>query len=172
MAKLHLYAASVTASLTILLTAAAAQDAALLKQAQELFQPLPKNMATPESPTTREGVLLGRSLFFDPRLTIDGNIELLELPSAGALWNGRAASIDRRAATPSSTARPDGRQRGPEHHSLARRSRQRRRPGGKGPDFADHLRPTGREGRDRAGERHHGLCRAVQRQHSQTTRNR
>jgi cytochrome c peroxidase len=74
MVKLHLYAASVTASLTILLTAAAAQDAVLLKQAQELFQPLPKNMATPESPTTRERVLLGRSLFFDPRLTIDGNM--------------------------------------------------------------------------------------------------
>jgi cytochrome c peroxidase len=74
MVKLHLYAASITASLTILLTAAAAQDTVLLKQAQELFQPLPKDIATQESPTTRERVLLGRSLFFDPRLTIDGNM--------------------------------------------------------------------------------------------------
>jgi cytochrome c peroxidase len=74
MLKLHLYAAGITASFAILLTTAAAEDAELLKQARELFQPLPKNMATPESPTTRERVLLGRSLFFDPRLTIDGNM--------------------------------------------------------------------------------------------------
>jgi len=31
-------------------------------------------MASAESPTTRERVELGRSLFFDPRLTIDGNM--------------------------------------------------------------------------------------------------
>jgi cytochrome c peroxidase len=64
----------VTASFTILLTAAAAQDAALLKQAQEIFQPLPKDMASAEFPITRERVELGRSLFFDPRLTIDSNM--------------------------------------------------------------------------------------------------
>ena len=74
MAKLPLYAAGITASFTILLTTAAAQDAALLKQAQELFQPLPKDMATAEFPITRERVELGRSLFFDPRLTIDANM--------------------------------------------------------------------------------------------------
>src|SRR5437868_13546715 len=74
MAKLPLYAAGITASFTILLTTAAAQDAALLKQAQELFQPLPKDMATAEFPITRERVELGRPLFFDPRLTIDANM--------------------------------------------------------------------------------------------------
>jgi cytochrome c peroxidase len=74
MAKLPLYAAGITASFTILLTAAAAQDAALLKEAQEIFQPLPRDMASAESPITRERVELGRSLFFDPRLTIDGNM--------------------------------------------------------------------------------------------------
>ena len=74
MAKLPLYAAGITASFTILLTAAAAQDAALLKQAQEIFQPLPRDMASAEFPITRERVELGRSLFFDPRLTIDGNM--------------------------------------------------------------------------------------------------
>ena len=74
MAKLPLYAAGITASFTILLTAAAAQDAALLKQAQEIFQPLPRDMASAESPIPRERVELGRSLFFDPRLTIDGNM--------------------------------------------------------------------------------------------------
>jgi cytochrome c peroxidase len=74
MAKLHLYAAGVVASFMILLTEATAEEAELLKQAQEIFQPLPKDAASAESPTTRERVDLGRSLFFDPRLTIDGNM--------------------------------------------------------------------------------------------------
>src|SRR5207253_7862944 len=74
MAKLPVDAAGITASFTILLTAAAAQDAAVLKQAQEIFQPLPRDMASAEFPITRERVELGRSLFFDPRLTIDGNM--------------------------------------------------------------------------------------------------
>jgi cytochrome c peroxidase len=74
MAKLPLYAAGITATFAILLIAAAAEDAALLKQAQGIFQPLPKDMATAEFPITRERVELGRSLFFDPRLTVDANM--------------------------------------------------------------------------------------------------
>src|SRR5260370_24476427 len=74
MAKLPLYAAGITATFVILLIAAAAEDAPLLKQAQEIFQPLPRDMASAEFPITRERVELGRSLFFDPRLTIDGNM--------------------------------------------------------------------------------------------------
>ena len=56
MAKLYLYMAGIWASFTVLLATAAAQDAELLKQAQELFQPLPKDMATAEFPITRERV--------------------------------------------------------------------------------------------------------------------
>jgi cytochrome c peroxidase len=74
MPKLYLYAACISASFTILLTAAAAQDAALLKQAQEIFQPLSEDLASAGLPTTRERIELGRSLFFDPRLTIDANM--------------------------------------------------------------------------------------------------
>jgi cytochrome c peroxidase len=74
MARHHLFAAGITAGLTIPLTAAAADDVALLKQAQEIFQPLPKDVANAESPTMRERVELGRSLFFDARLTVDGNM--------------------------------------------------------------------------------------------------
>jgi cytochrome c peroxidase len=74
MVKLPLYAAGITATFAILLTAAAAEDAALLKQAQEIFQPLPKDMATAEFPINRERVELGRALFFDPRLTIDASM--------------------------------------------------------------------------------------------------
>jgi cytochrome c peroxidase len=38
--------------------AAAAQEDALLKQAQEIFQPLPTDMATAEFPITKERVEL------------------------------------------------------------------------------------------------------------------
>ena len=45
-----------------------------MKQVQGIFQPLPKDLATSEFPISRERVELGRMLFFDPRLTIDGNV--------------------------------------------------------------------------------------------------
>src|SRR5262249_40324478 len=51
---------------------AAAGDADLLKQAQKIFAPLPKDMATPQFPITPERVVLGRKLFFDPRISVDG----------------------------------------------------------------------------------------------------
>src|SRR6266436_9456178 len=74
MTRLYLCAACITRSFATLLTAAGADDAGLLKQAQEIFQPLPKDLASAEFPITKESVELGRSLFFDPRLTIDGNM--------------------------------------------------------------------------------------------------
>ena len=73
MAKLPLYATGIMGTFAILLMAAAGEEDALQKKAQEIFQPLPKNMATEEFPITRERVELGRSLFFDPRLTIDAS---------------------------------------------------------------------------------------------------
>jgi cytochrome c peroxidase len=74
MAGLQLIAASITAAFAILLSTAVAEDAALLKQAQEIFQPLPKDAASTALPPTRELVELGRALFFDARLTVDGNM--------------------------------------------------------------------------------------------------
>jgi cytochrome c peroxidase len=49
-------------------------DAELLKQAQSLFPPLPKDMATSEFPTTTSRVRLGQMLFFDPRMSGDGTV--------------------------------------------------------------------------------------------------
>jgi cytochrome c peroxidase len=51
----------------------AADDAELLKEAQGLFKPLPKDFATPEFPITPDRVTLGRALFFDKRLSADGS---------------------------------------------------------------------------------------------------
>ncbi len=68
---------TLTAMVTLLVglpALAQTDDKELLKQAQALFQPLPKDMATPEFPITKERVSLGRSLFFDTRFSIDGNV--------------------------------------------------------------------------------------------------
>jgi cytochrome c peroxidase len=52
----------------------AEEEAALLQQAQAVFQPLPQDMGTPEFPTTPARVALGHVLFFDPRWTVEGNV--------------------------------------------------------------------------------------------------
>ena len=50
----------------------AAGDDALLTDARSLFAPLPKDMATAERPITPALVELGRALFFEPRVSVDG----------------------------------------------------------------------------------------------------
>jgi cytochrome c peroxidase len=52
----------------------AADDAGLLKQAQQVFQSLPKNITHPGPGAMKEQTALGRLLFFDPRITVDGNV--------------------------------------------------------------------------------------------------
>jgi cytochrome c peroxidase len=52
----------------------AGDDAQLLKDAQRLFKPLPKDAATAQFPITPERVELGRKLFFDPRISADGTV--------------------------------------------------------------------------------------------------
>jgi len=54
--------------------AAEADDAALLSQAQQLFKPLPADAATAGRPITGPQVALGRRLFFDPRISLDGTV--------------------------------------------------------------------------------------------------
>jgi cytochrome c peroxidase len=58
--------------LTIVLAHAA--DDGVRMQARTLFTPLPPDMGTPENPTTPERVRLGRLLFFDPRVSVDGTV--------------------------------------------------------------------------------------------------
>jgi len=53
---------------------AEAEDTGLRVQAAALFKPLPADMGTPESPVTPERVRLGRLLFFDPRISVDGAV--------------------------------------------------------------------------------------------------
>src|SRR6516164_987963 len=73
MADVRLIVASAIAALMVS-AAMAADDAALLAEARRVFQPLPKDMSTVDEPVTKARVMLGRMLFFDPRLTADGNV--------------------------------------------------------------------------------------------------
>jgi cytochrome c peroxidase len=52
----------------------AADDASVLKQAQQIFRPLPKETSAPATQEMKERIALGRVLFFDPRITVDGNV--------------------------------------------------------------------------------------------------
>ena len=52
----------------------AADDAALLKQAQTLFNPLPQASGPSEAPPLSTREALGKMLFFDPRWTVEGNV--------------------------------------------------------------------------------------------------
>jgi cytochrome c peroxidase len=57
-----------------MLVAASAPDRSLLEKARQFFAPLPADLATPDCPTTPARVALGRKLFFDSRLSLDGTV--------------------------------------------------------------------------------------------------
>jgi cytochrome c peroxidase len=68
------FAIVITVNATTSLAEAAVDDVQMLKEAQETFKPLPKDMATSEFPVLPERVELGRKLFFDPRISVDGTV--------------------------------------------------------------------------------------------------
>jgi cytochrome c peroxidase len=72
--KLHLCFAGIALLLVVASATAAETETEQLKQVQEVFQPLPRDMAIPDAPITPERVDLGRLLFFDPRLTVDADL--------------------------------------------------------------------------------------------------
>lgn len=49
-------------------------EAPLMEKANQVFKPLPQDMATEEFPINATRVALGRKLFFDPRLSLDGTV--------------------------------------------------------------------------------------------------
>ena len=67
-------AAIVIAAAAACCAAAAQADTALLKEALQIFKPLPKDMGTAEYPITPERVTLGKALFFDTRMSLDGTV--------------------------------------------------------------------------------------------------
>jgi cytochrome c peroxidase len=72
--KLHHCVACIALLVIVAPATAAETETDRLKRAQGLFQPLPRDMATPDAPITPQRVDLGRLLFFDPRLTVDADV--------------------------------------------------------------------------------------------------
>lgn len=66
----------ISAATALLALTVQAQEAeqSLPEKARQLFKPLPKDMATEDFPTEPARVALGRKLFFDPRLSLDGTV--------------------------------------------------------------------------------------------------
>jgi cytochrome c peroxidase len=73
MATKYLFVAG-SIALSVASPAIAADDAALLKEARQIFQPLPKYTSGPGTTLAKEQVALGHLLFFDPRITADGDV--------------------------------------------------------------------------------------------------
>ncbi len=67
-----LFAVTACISTGILFAQGAGNEAKLLKEAQDSFPPLPKDAGTADYPVSPERVSLGRTLFFDPRISSDG----------------------------------------------------------------------------------------------------
>jgi cytochrome c peroxidase len=61
-------------ALLALTVQARAAKAPLMEKAHQVFKPLPQDMATAEFPIDAMRVALGRKLFFDPRLSLDGTV--------------------------------------------------------------------------------------------------
>ncbi len=53
---------------------AAEDDEALIKKASQILGPLPASMPSAENPITPEKVKLGKILFYEPRISIDGTV--------------------------------------------------------------------------------------------------
>ena len=66
-------AGALAAILACVVSAADSQQA-LLERARQLFKPLPADASTPERPLTPERVALGRALFFETRVSVDGAV--------------------------------------------------------------------------------------------------
>jgi len=52
----------------------AADDAALIKRASQILGPLPASMPSEQNPITPEKVKLGKLLFYEPRISVDGTV--------------------------------------------------------------------------------------------------
>jgi cytochrome c peroxidase len=75
-------------------TSDAAKFADLLEQAKANFSPLPANADNPDNPVTPEKVLLGQTLYFEKRMSKDGNI------SCNSCHNLNTYGVDNQPTSP------------------------------------------------------------------------
>ncbi len=60
--------------LTVSFNAVASDEEALIKKASQILGPLPSSMPSEENPITPEKVKLGKMLFYEPRISVDGTV--------------------------------------------------------------------------------------------------
>ncbi|MGD1076151.1 MAG: cytochrome-c peroxidase, partial [Thermodesulfovibrionales bacterium] len=60
--------------LVLPVAAFATDDDGLIKKASQLLGPLPASMPSEENPTTPEKVKLGKMLFYESRISVDGTV--------------------------------------------------------------------------------------------------
>ena len=60
--------------LAVTATTVRSADNTLLEQARSVFKPLPTTIPAPDNPLTPEKIALGRMLFFEPRVSLDGTV--------------------------------------------------------------------------------------------------
>lgn len=67
---------AITMTVAVMMTPTTLTSAenSLLEQARSAFKPLPKTMTTPDNPLTANKIALGRILFFEPRVSLDGTV--------------------------------------------------------------------------------------------------
>jgi cytochrome c peroxidase len=120
------------------------------------------DVASAEFPITRERVELGRSLFFDPRLTVDGNMSCSSCHQPAFYGTDalpRAIGVKQR---PHPRNAPTVLNSGALNIIHWRGDRESLEDQVEGSDLADHIRPAGRESDPRSSVARHGLCPAVQ----------
>jgi len=107
--KLHLCFAGIMLLVVIAPTTAAETETERLKQAQELFQPLPRDMAMPDAPITPERVDLGRMLFFDKILSGNRDVACATCHSPlTASGDGQSLAVGTAATIVAASAQPIG----------------------------------------------------------------
>ena len=74
MLNLRLIRWLIPVGLVLVVALARAADTGLRTQAQAIFKPLPRDMASPDSPLTPAQVKLGRMLYFETRASVDGTV--------------------------------------------------------------------------------------------------
>jgi len=74
MPNLRLIRWLIPVGLVLVVALARAADTGLRTQAQAIFKPLPRDMASPDSPLTPAQVKLGRMLYFETRASVDGTV--------------------------------------------------------------------------------------------------
>ncbi len=120
---------------------AASADGDLMDKAKSVFGPLPASMPSPDNPITPAKVKLGRVLFYESRISIDGTVSCAKCHPMGLYAADGLKKADRQQLQGPPAKLADPLQRGgPDFAALDRQPDERRRPGQASGDRAPGIR--------------------------------